>query len=53
MARKLGTITYRSAAEWAQRFGRQPIRAEMAQGTPFAPEFAVQGYLEAHAHASS
>ena len=46
VARKLGTITYRSAAEWAQRFGRQPIRAEMAQGTPFASEFAVQGYLE-------
>ena len=46
VARKLGTITYRSAAEWAQRFGRAPIRAEMAQGTPFASEFAVQGYLE-------
>ena len=46
MARKLGTITYRSAAEWAQRFGRSPIRAGMAQGTPFASEFAVQGYLE-------
>lgn len=46
LARKLGTITYRSAAEWAQRFGRQPIRADMAQGIPFASEFAVQGYLE-------
>lgn len=46
LARKLGTITYRSAAEWAQRFGRQPIRPDMAQGTPFASEFAVQGYLE-------
>lgn len=46
LARKLGTITYRSAAEWAQRFGRQPIRADMARGTPFASEFAVQGYLE-------
>ncbi len=46
LARKLGTITYRSAAEWAQRFGREPIRPDMAQGTPFASEFAVQGYLE-------
>jgi len=46
LARKLGTITYRSAAEWAQRFGREPIREDMAQGTPFASEFAVQGYLE-------
>ena len=46
LARKLGTVTYRSAAEWQQRFGRQPIRPDMAQGTPFASEFAVQGYLE-------
>ena len=46
LARKLGTITYRSAAEWAQRFGRDPIRADMASPNPFASEFAVQGYLE-------
>jgi homoserine O-acetyltransferase/O-succinyltransferase len=46
LARKLGTITYRSAAEWQQRFGREPIRADMARGDPFASEFAVQGYLE-------
>jgi homoserine O-acetyltransferase/O-succinyltransferase len=46
IARKLGTVTYRSAAEWQQRFGRQPIRADMANGDPFASEFAVQGYLE-------
>ncbi len=46
LARKLGTITYRSAAEWAQRFGRDPIRADMASANPFASEFAVQGYLE-------
>ena len=46
LARKLGTITYRSAAEWQARFGRQPIRADMARGDPFASEFAVQGYLE-------
>ncbi|MGB6604942.1 MAG: homoserine O-acetyltransferase [Steroidobacteraceae bacterium] len=46
IARKLGTVTYRSAAEWQQRFGREPIRADMANGDPFASEFAVQGYLE-------
>jgi len=46
LARKLGTVTYRSAAEWQQRFGRQPIRADMQGGDPFASEFAVQGYLE-------
>jgi len=46
IARKLGTVTYRSAAEWQQRFGRQPIRPDMASADPFASEFAVQGYLE-------
>ena len=46
IARKLGTVTYRSAAEWQQRFGRSPIREDMASKDPFASEFAVQGYLE-------
>jgi homoserine O-acetyltransferase len=46
LARKLGTITYRSAAEWQQRFGREPIRADMKRGGPFRSEFAVQGYME-------
>jgi homoserine O-acetyltransferase len=46
IARKLGTVTYRSAAEWQQRFGRAPIRADMESQDPFASEFAVQGYLE-------
>jgi homoserine O-acetyltransferase len=46
IARKLGTVTYRSAAEWQERFGRQPIRADMQGADPFASEFAVQGYLE-------
>ena len=46
IARKLGTVTYRSAAEWQERFGRAPIRADMASKDPFASEFAVQGYLE-------
>jgi homoserine O-acetyltransferase len=46
LARKLGTVTYRSAAEWQQRFGREPIRPDMQERVPFASEFAVQGYLE-------
>ena len=46
LARKLGTVTYRSAEEWRQRFGREPIRADMKRGDPFASEFAIQGYLE-------
>jgi homoserine O-acetyltransferase/O-succinyltransferase len=49
LARKLGTVTYRSAAEWQQRFDRQPIRADLQDAVPFASEFAVQGYLEAQA----
>ena len=46
LARKLGTVTYRSAEEWRQRFGREPIRDDMKRGDAFASEFAVQGYLE-------
>lgn len=46
IARKLGTVTYRSAAEWQQRFGRSPIRQDVGSKDPFASEFAVQGYLE-------
>lgn len=49
LARKLGTITYRSAAEWRQRFGRQPIAGNTLRASPFAPRFAVEGYLEAQA----
>ncbi len=49
LARKLGTVTYRSAAEWQQRFDRQPIRADFKNAVPFSSEFAVQGYLEAQA----
>jgi homoserine O-acetyltransferase len=49
LARKLGTVTYRSAAEWQQRFDREPVRPDLKRNEPFAPEFAVQGYLEAQA----
>jgi len=47
IARKLGMMTDRSAHEWRERFGRQPAK-EQPDG-PFAPEFAIQSYLEAHA----
>jgi homoserine O-acetyltransferase len=52
IARKLGMMTYRSAHEWRERFGRQPATErpdwERQEG-PFAPEFAIQSYLEVHA----
>jgi homoserine O-acetyltransferase len=49
LARKLGTITYRSATEWRQRFGRETIAGNALRASPFAPRFAVEGYLEAQA----
>ncbi|MEJ1965729.1 MAG: homoserine O-acetyltransferase [Gammaproteobacteria bacterium] len=49
IARKLGMMTYRSATEWVQRFGREPVSEELREDAPFAPEFAIQSYLEAHA----
>jgi len=49
IARKLGMMTYRSAAEWRQRFGREPAVRELEDAGPFGPEFAIQSYLEAHA----
>jgi homoserine O-acetyltransferase len=49
VARKLGTITYRSAAEWRVRFGREPIAGNTHTMSPFAPHFAVEGYLESQA----
>ncbi|NJD30613.1 MAG: homoserine O-acetyltransferase [Gammaproteobacteria bacterium] len=46
LARKLGTITYRSAEEWQERFGRQ--RGAETAGMPgdFRPQFEVEAYLE-------
>ena len=58
IARKLGTITYRSAAEWSGRFARQGIgpvgRRAVEQALKrvpdgFGPRFAVETYLEAQA----
>lgn len=50
MARKLGMMTYRSAAEWEQRFGRERIPSERKTGDGFAMDFEVESYLEAHAN---
>lgn len=58
IARKLGTITYRSADEWRSRFARQGLdergqravqsaRGRVPEG--FGPRFAVEGYMEAQA----
>jgi homoserine O-acetyltransferase len=49
IARKLGMMTYRSAAEWVERFGRTPATPDLHDAHPFGPEFAVQSYLELHA----
>lgn len=50
MARKLGVLTYRSALEWDGRFGRVRLDSERRDDDePFAAEFEVEGYLEAHA----
>jgi homoserine O-acetyltransferase len=49
LARKLGTITYRSATEWRQRFGRELIQGNTHRASPFAPLFTVEGYLESQA----
>ena len=49
MGRKLGLITYRSAAEYAQRFGRKRKFGGHADRAPFGPEFEIEHYLEHNA----
>jgi homoserine O-acetyltransferase len=49
LARKLGMITYRSAEEWAQRFGRERVSGEHDAGDQFGIDFEVESYLEHHA----
>ncbi|MGC4856685.1 homoserine O-acetyltransferase MetX [Micromonospora sp. DT4] len=50
LARKLGMMTYRSAREWDQRFGRTRLAAGHRTGNgPFGAEFRVEAYLQAHA----
>ena len=48
LARKLGMISYRSAREWLERFGRERANAG---GEPFGAEFEVEAYLESRAQA--
>ena len=50
LARKIGMITYRSAEEWEQRFGRERVPEERKTGDSFALDFEVESYLEAHAN---
>jgi homoserine O-acetyltransferase len=47
LARKLGMISYRSAKEWSERFGRE--RAKDAGIDAFGIEFEVEAYLESRA----
>ena len=50
LARKLGMLTYRSAAELEQRFGRELIPEERQIGESFGLDFEVESYLDAHAN---
>jgi homoserine O-acetyltransferase len=50
LARKLGTITYRSAEEWQQRFGRRRLQETAGLPGDFRPQFEVESYLEHQAH---
>ena len=50
LARKLGTITYRSADEWQQRFGRKRVVAPDVVAGEFGSRFEVEAYLENQAH---
>lgn len=50
MARKLGMLTYRSAKEFEQRFGRERIPEERLSGDTFGIDFEIESYLEAHAN---
>jgi homoserine O-acetyltransferase/O-succinyltransferase len=47
LARKLGLISYRSAREWSERFGRE--RVAVGESGLFGVEFEVEAYLEMHA----
>ena len=50
LARKLGMITYRSAKEWEQRFGRERMSPDAETEDQFCGDFAVESYLEAQAN---
>lgn len=50
LARKLGMLSYRSAAEFEQRFGRELVPEERQTGDTFGIDFEVESYLDAHAN---
>ena len=50
LARKLGMITYRSALEWTERFGRERATDPGERSTPFGIDFEIESYLENHAN---
>jgi homoserine O-acetyltransferase len=49
LARKLGLITYRSAKEWRERFGRERVGLRQPNEGIFETEFEIEAYLESHA----
>ena len=49
LARKLGMISYRSAEEWTERFGRERATSAPSVDHPFGLDFEVESYLEAQA----
>ncbi len=51
MARKLGMVSYRSAHEWEQRFGRERVpENKRKEKNPFTSEFQIESYLEYNAN---
>jgi homoserine O-acetyltransferase len=49
LARKLGLMSYRSASEWQERFGRRRVSQGRLPSSPFDIEFEVESYLEVNA----
>ena len=51
LARKLGMISYRSAQEWRDRFGRERVTDDDALGhsNPFGMHFEIESYLSSRA----
>ena len=49
LARKLGLMSYRAAAEWQQRFSRARVPEHRMSAVPFGIEFEIESYLEHNA----
>lgn len=50
LARKLGLMSYRAAAEWNQRFNRARVNPQRQGEGKFGIEFEVESYLDYNAH---